>query len=75
MCYKGASTVGTSEVYGRTVFILLTNDFPKYIKNHSKTIMYADTQYYRLVKKTDQLEIDCFVALTWQYITVLTKAL
>lgn len=56
--------VPQGSVLGPVLFILFTNDFPKYIENFSNTIMYADDTVLLLGRKTpEQLEVAANTAL------------
>lgn len=56
--------VPQGSVLGPVLYILLTNDFPRYLQNHCEIVMYADDTALIIANKNkDQLDIDSFVAL------------
>lgn len=56
--------VPQGSVLGPVLFILFTNDFPEYMQDYSKTLMYADDTVLLLGRpRADQLEVDSYVAL------------
>lgn len=56
--------VPQGSVLGPVLYILVANDFPKYLEKFCDTVMYADDTALIITNKTkDQLDIDSYIAL------------
>jgi hypothetical protein len=57
--------VPQGSVLGPVLYILFTNDLPKFLEDYTNCLMYADDTVLLLGRKTiEQLEIDAYIALS-----------